>query len=575
MTERTLPEVAAWLDEEAEDQKFFGTIGESLRGHLQADNPLAPVVWAFDYRLLPRFDDRREDHGPFGPLWETTDGQHPPPLSEIPDEAVSLWEKLSGLVTHPFLRARLNDLMWERGWSDRPYLYAVAAIDAYLALAPPVADGMEYVNPLSRAGGLARQINDGQRRKLVVEAAFRRAEAELAGAEPMPGIVLRLLDVALNDREEDVRSRVAGLLEQATEVFDDPWIRDDIIDRQVAISSGGLERRKELELQKVNNWIRHASTETGMRRRFFLMRALEHARTYGFRELAEQIRQEIQELGFGESDIQRISTEVEIPSEEIENTISEICSADTWPGCLGRLLVLGPLSGSLGQNREVVAQQLEEFVFQHLFDPEVLGPFNETVFRADTEEAKAKLHLSNYESISIDMASYIVAEALDEIRSRHNDPIKVELEEFFTTPIIDSDAAERIAASVVHYTRDRFDESVMVLVPRIESTIRQLVRAIGMPTWSEPRSGGFGKQRSLHVLLEQLKGYLDEDWLRYLNTLLVNPLGPNLRNKHMHGLALRGTRAEAAALIHAVVFLASLRRSIRIEDGAEAGEDRD
>lgn len=82
----------------------------------------------------------------------------------------------------------------------------------------------------------------------------------------------------------------------------------------------------------------------------------------------------------------------------------------------------------------------------------------------------------------------------------------------------------------------------MVLIPRIERTIRQLVRQLRAPIWSEPRSGGFGRQRSLQQLLSQLEGHLDENWRRYLNTLLINPLGPNLCNVHMHGLALRGTR---------------------------------
>ncbi len=52
---------------------------------------------------------------------------------------------------------------------------------------------------------------------------------------------------------------------------------------------------------------------------------------------------------------------------------------------------------------------------------------------------------------------------------------------------------------------------------------------------------------------------MDEDWRRYLFTLLVNPLGPNLRNVHMHGLASRGTREHAAALIHVAVFLTFAR----------------
>ena len=570
----SLPELAAWLDQEADAQEFFGSVGDSLRQRYQADDPLAPVVWAFDYMLLEASDERSDDHGPFGPLWEMRGGPHPPPLDGVPDEAVALWERLAELVEHPFLKARLNDLMRERRWADSPYLKAKAAIDAYLELVPPVARGMDCVNALARAGGLARQVNDGQRQQIVVRAALHHAGADLLDDEPKPGIVLRLLDTAMKDSGEEVHIEVAVLLEQATEVFDDPWIRDEIIERQLAIASGGREQQRSLQRASVDIWLKHAADSSGLRRRLLLERALEHARTYGFRELAEQIRQEVQEVEFREDEIQSTSGKVELPSAYIENTIAQIIAGDSWSICLGRLLILGPLSGNLQRNIDSVHQQTQQFMFHRLARTEVLGPWNETIFVADTEEEKARLELSRHESLAIDMASYIVAEALDDIRTTHGHPTKMEIQDLFSTPIIDSDTAERMAASVEHFLQGRFDECVMVIIPRIERTIRALLRKLGAPTWSEPRSGAFGRQRSLWQLLDQLQSHLDENWRRYLITLLVNPLGSNLRNIHMHGLAPKGTRGQAAALIHASVFLASLELRSQAEGPIEsAGPD--
>ena len=96
---------------------------------------------------------------------------------------------------------------------------------------------------------------------------------------------------------------------------------------------------------------------------------------------------------------------------------------------------------------------------------------------------------------------------------------------------IDVDGNKRMAASVEHFTRGRFDECVMVLIPRIETTIRTLVRAFGEPVWWKPQPSKkqsrpvFGHQRSLGKLLDQLKDKMDEDWHRNLYALLVNPLG--------------------------------------------------
>lgn len=68
---------------------------------------------------------------------------------------------------------------------------------------------------------------------------------------------------------------------------------------------------------------------------------------------------------------------------------------------------------------------------------------------------------------------------------------------------------------------------------------------------------------TLRALLLSLKRQLDEDWHRYLTTLLINPLGSNLRNVHAHGLVARATREEAAALIHVAAYLTFLELTTR------------
>lgn len=130
---------------------------------------------------------------------------------------------------------------------------------------------------------------------------------------------------------------------------------------------------------------------------------------------------------------------------------------------------------------------------------------------------------------------------------------------FFTTDLIDPDIAERLAASVEHFLSRRFDECVMVALPRIEAVIRRMVTEIGGSVWIEPtQRSRFGRQRSLGDLLVQLKDRMEEDWRRYLVVLLTNPLGMNVRNLYLHGLIGNGSREHAAALIHAMSFLAMI-----------------
>jgi len=532
------------------------------------DDPVAPLASAFDYMVIHRSDERFEQHGPFAPMLETATGQYPPPLRELPDETVSLWEKLSSLVTHPYLKARLHDLLWERRWSDRPDRHASSAIESYLELRDE-ASGLEYADALMRAAEIARSISDEERHHVVALAGLDRAEDELASPEPKPGIVMRLLDVAALDQSDDVANRCLRLLQQAGSVFADPWINEEIVDREVALCRDEGERGRELLRQSIERWRHEASSTSGTKRLFYLSHALERAHANRFPELAEEIRLEMQGLEL-EGEMQTVTAEVELPREHIERTIEWIAAGEDWSTCLRRLASLGPLSGSWARNLESVRQQANQFPLQHLFPSHVVGPWNQTLFIASSDEEKADLELSRYETVGISIASYTVADALDRIQTNLGRPLKTEVQAYCSTSIIDSNNAERIAAAVEHFAAGRFDECVMVILPRIEATIRELVRRTGAPIWWEPQPRRrFGRQRPLSQLLHQLKGSLDDDWRRYFITLLTNPLGPNLRNLYLHGLAPAANREHAAVLVHVAASLAL------IAPVAQAGADNE
>lgn len=563
-----LPGIAGWLDDEAGAAARLDDVGDSLRQRLGADDPLSSLAWAFDYMFVGERSD------PFGPLVQMGGGQYPPPLREVDDTVLHLWEKLSGLVKHPYLTARLHDLLWVRKWSDRPYSHAVAAIDAYLEHVPPAADGIECMQGLVRAAALAKSLRNPDLYRRVTDAALIQASAELAQPEPAPGIALPLLSVAIESPSEDVQEQLAALLRDSWDMFGNPWNRDHIIRMQLAAADVSEVQRDKLLRRSVELWREQASSATGNRRRIFLQEALDRARAYELVDLADEIRQQIQEVEVDQGEWQTVSSTVEAPPGYIEDALSAISSADGWSACLDRLIaVLGPLTGSLEQNKDIVRRQAQQFRIQRLMAVEVLGPGNLPIFTPRTKADYDALDLSNQETWAITFGSRLAAAALDRTLAAHGPPAKAELVTYFTTPFIDPGTAERLAAGVEHFTRGRFDECVLVIIPRIETTIRTLARATGESIWWEPRPSkklsrlDFGHQRSLGQLLDQLGGKMDEDFRRYLYTLLVNPLGYNLRNLYMHGLADQGTREHAAALIHAAVFLAGLQPGEKADEG--------
>jgi hypothetical protein len=133
------------------------------------------------------------------------------------------------------------------------------------------------------------------------------------------------------------------------------------------------------------------------------------------------------------------------------------------------------------------------------------------------------------------------------------------LTEFFTTPLIPPDVAERIGRAVELYWQGQPDESAHLLVPRLEATIRTIARECGLATFREPQGAKPGGARALGDLLLAMKERIDESWQRYLWNLLCDPVGVNLRNRIAHGLVEKVGRKDAALLIHAACHLSLLK----------------
>lgn len=166
-----------------------------------------------------------------------------------------------------------------------------------------------------------------------------------------------------------------------------------------------------------------------------------------------------------------------------------------------------------------------------------------------------------HEARKIMLWGVFAADILDRVHARHGLPDARALTEFFMTPLIPEDTAERIGRGVLSYWQGEADESAHLLAPRIEASIRYIARECDLAIIREPQGEKPGGVRPLGDLLIALKGQVDESWRRYLWNLLCEPVGVNLRNRIAHGLSRRVERREAAVLIHAACHLRLMRVS--------------
>jgi hypothetical protein len=143
------------------------------------EDPIGPLICAFNYDLVsPRNSDRRDQHGAFAPIVEWDGHQFPPRLADIDNDWLTTWAEVVDRSDTPVVVARLNDLLWERKFGERPDQRARSAIDSYLAMRESE-EPMVAADALTRALELARALRDAERvaeiSALIVDHARRRS----------------------------------------------------------------------------------------------------------------------------------------------------------------------------------------------------------------------------------------------------------------------------------------------------------------------------------------------------------------------------------------------------------------
>jgi hypothetical protein len=139
-------------------------------------------------------------------------------------------------------------------------------------------------------------------------------------------------------------------------------------------------------------------------------------------------------------------------------------------------------------------------VFSSLLTKSVMGHGTAAArFRATDEESRRLL------------------DQAEEIEARHGRPSHEDLAAFFSTDLIGPDRGERMARSLELFWDGQPDESAHVLIPRLESAIREMARRAGLTIIREPIGSEPGGVRTLGTLLLELRdAFPDPPWQQYL-----------------------------------------------------------
>jgi len=256
---------------------------------------------------------------------------------------------------------------------------------------------------------------------------------------------------------------------------------------------------------------------------------------------------------------------VEIPNEEMAQFMEAITAGD-FEDTLTRIAV--NFCPKVEDVRNQLSEMKEQYKLLSMMPHAILSD-NQVIGRAgsieDDPDGRLVLHIRDnmkFEAIWLQMA-------LDRTREKYNLSPGSLLPHLFESPLFDPARTGLLEQGIGAYIANDHVKAIPVLLPQIEHCLRRLLGMLGKPTNKHRRSDlGIMVEKSLNDILESestVRQCLGEDATAYLQVLLCDPRGFNLRNSVAHGLMDSGEfhRFFSDRLIHVLLFLSLLRANPR------------
>lgn len=566
------PDTTAAIDQAGDALEYIVGADMDLKQVLPDGRWTAAIVHAMAF--MPPWDPTGEQQQTvFGPSLAGPDGQYPAPLESTPQDRQDEWSELAEALRSPVLTSRLHDLLWELRHGAEYYKHAQSAIDALLDVArTPSLDEGARIGALDRALQLALHLRDDDRATVAAEAIFEHAEAALARGEPEAWIAVRAVAL-LGGTHVDDAPRIADLLERAAEAaqdrHDERLALDLLFERAEEYEREAIARRLIASLEA------DADDSSGFRRRIRLDEAIDIARRASLTAEAERLSVLAQaipedEYGFvtvsgGELDITEVVEQLKANLDNVDDLARAVVVLSSHP------LPIGPEDDIRAY--VLAAQQAHPVL--HLLGGTVSGPYGETIWEMEDDEDKLRHGMRDHESTVIKVWGQVVGIVLSaRLRDEEGEFECGSLHDILQPSERTSWIVDRLCDALRLFAEGRYDAAGHVVFPRIEAALRELCLAVGLPLHVPPAGERPGGVKLLGAMIDMLDRSLpDPAMARYLRTLLIDPLGLNLRNKLAHGLQSEAAGIHAALLIDTLLRVLLLRpNTAPMEQADEANE---
>jgi hypothetical protein len=555
-----IPEVQAELERAIAGSGDWSNVADKLRVSDLDPAVIAPHRAAFSYMYVESSSsDQRTRYGPLAPVWETQSGVYPAPIDHIPDGAAQTWAEAFDTIEAPLLRSRYGDLLWLWRHGEAPYRHGQTAMLAYELLAGGDDELLTATHSAQRALELAQELNDPAATSRLAVAVVDRAGQILGRGVELPGVVMRLLEVAASVRPDLRPGRLLEVVLLAETVYGaDPWLGDAVADLLSSVY-GETTERDAVRRRQLARWQRLIGDTRGIARQAHLQHALELAALHRLPDVQRALRRNLQESRDDPLELHAVSSEVAIPREDLERWVSMFVGDDSAVLAFRRLAAHSPI-GDDSDNRRLAEEIMGANPFQFLVSRVILSDENLPIRILQTREEHLEAQIRRQETMRIRLfEAALLLPAIDRIIDRYGLPTPEAIAESLAGPLIDPETARHVALAIVAFLRGDFDRAAHALTPRLERVLRALARQTGVVVVREPIGSTAGGVRSLGAVLAALDGVLEPQWRRYFVNALCDELGLNLRNRIAHGLINVVHREDAAVLVHIAIALSLFR----------------
>ena len=533
-------------------------------------------------------NDAADRHMYYGPMIELTrdDGTtvEYPSISMISLEILEYWATRAINASHPIMKARYADLVWEfskviRGIAPDVQM-AQIAIDNRLQLAERNLHKyeMDTIQHLNRGLTLAASLSDTKRfeeiRDAIVAYEDKIAEDNKLGTW---GFSYDLLirnsykKFALPNALEwnivnELESRLGRLIEPGVESLRDSRVHG--AEKAATCLASYYRRRNQpgdvkrvlTDYYTAFNYLT-GSDEPGIVS-IWLQRTHETFLQYSMNEEAEEIAVALRDAGGGAvSELKPVSVETEVSVAELEEYVAAIIDGELQTALTRTAFRFVPRRNEAQKDLDKLAK---DYPISFLIPKQLLDYEGRPVASIGSLEEDPEGNIVYHISQTMVFSTFFLREILTSAVTKFSLSAQSIVDYLFLSPFFVEDKRTIIKKGIQAYLEEDFITAIHLLIPQIEASIRKMAELSGIPILKRNRNGAM-QYKLLDELLrdERMVEMLGTDMAHYLKVILTDLRGWNLRNTVCHGMIPEQDfgYGKADRIVHSLLCLALYRLS--------------